>query len=133
MVRAAPQEHYDWLCSRLGCARTPGFKAIEYVDSKGNIRGMVGYDWWTENSVGIHIFLETWAAGRKLIRPAFEYPFAQANKGVVWAHIAGANYKSRKLAAHLGFEVTGRIDDGIKPGEDMIVYQMRKDQCRWLQ
>jgi hypothetical protein len=133
IVRAAKKEDHEWLTDRTGSARTPGFKAIKAVDeSTGEILGMVGYDFWTAGSVGMHVAIDSMAACRKLLKVAFWYPFVSCKLQTVWAFISATNYQSRKLACHMGFAPIASIRDGVKQGEDMIVHEMRKDKCRWI-
>lgn len=132
IVRAAPPEHFGWLCRRVGYAPTLGFRAIEVVDSDGKVRGMVGYDLFTPNSVWTHIALESVAAGRGLLQAGFAYPFVQLGLKMMIASVASSNEKSKRLVEHLGFREVHRFKDGMKDGEDLILYQLNRDECRWL-
>ncbi len=131
-VRAAPREHYGWLSERAGCLPTEGFRAIEAVDSQGRIRGMVGFDGWTDGSVGMHVALDTPNAARALIRPAFLYPFVQVSRRVVIGVTAGNNYRAIRFNLRLGFREALRIPDGWAPGVDLVVMTMRREDCRWI-
>lgn len=129
---AVPPSHYQWLIERIGCTVTPEFKAIAAVDDAGRIHGMAGFDLWTENSVTINIALENPAALRTILRPIFNYAFVQAGRGVALATVREANVRSRELVEHVGFTEVYRVKDGIRVGEDMILYQMRREDCRWI-
>lgn len=119
--------------SRLGCTFTPEFKAIAAVDDAGNIHGMAGFDSWTENAVHMHIALDSAISLRTLLIPIFEYAFVQANRGVALATVRAENVRSRRLVEHTGFTEVYRVKDGIRVGEDLILYQMRREDCRWVQ
>lgn len=131
-IRAAPVEHFEWLEERAACNISPDFRAIEALDAEGRIRGMVGYCDWTPNAVFLHIALESPMAARALWRPAFEYPFEEAGRNVLLATIRAKNYRVTRLLQHLEFTETACIRDGWADGEDFRVFEMRKENCRWL-
>jgi hypothetical protein len=132
IVQAAPWMHYAWLIERAGVSATGAFKAIEAVGDDGRIHGMMGYDSWTANSVIMSIALENPACFRTLLRSGFEYPFVQADRGVALCTIRATNTRSMKLTEHTGFKLAYRIRDGITVGEDLLLYEMRRENCRWI-
>lgn len=133
LVRAAPSSHYEWLTSRLGLFVTPAFRAIEAIDPKtAEIKGMCGYDAWTPNSCQMHVAIESSAATRALLHPAFKYPFLQARREVAIGLVSQGNKRSCNFARHLGFRDVGRIQDGWAPGVPLLVFEMRRSECRWL-
>lgn len=132
LVRAAPPEHFEWLIARAGCAVTSGLRAIEAVDAKGRIHGMIGYDLWTPNSVQLHQAVETPIAWRSLIKPGFEYPFIQCGKGLLLGLTPSSNERALAMNRRLGFRETHRVKDACAVGEDLVVFEMRKEECRWL-
>lgn len=131
-VRAAPRDHYAWLLVRTGYAPTEGFRAIECVDSRGRIRGMVGLDGWTPSAVQMHIALDSPIAARALLRPAFEYPFLEAERKMVFGVLPANRVRAVELALSLGFDEVGRIPDGWSPGVDLVHLVMLKRNCRWI-
>lgn len=132
LVRQAPPEHYSWLLSRLGCAATPDFRALEAVDEKDVIHGMVGCDYWTLNAVHMHVAVTSGVRGHCLIRPAFEWVFETARRGLALGLIRSDNPKALKLNLHLGFRETHRIREGAAAGVDLVLMEMRREECRWL-
>src|SRR5574343_1668250 len=133
MVRAASPESLRWIEARTGCVLTRAARGIEAVDSRGVVRGQVAYDNWTENAVQAHMAVDTPVAWRALVKPAFEYPFRQAGKSVIVGFIPAGNARSVHLAKRLGLRETYRVRDGWANGEDVVVLEMRRDECRWLQ
>jgi hypothetical protein len=99
----------------------------------GKIYGFVGYDHWTENAVEMHIWLQgKHALTRKLLREAFTFPFVTCNKGVVIGVTPGNNASALEFNRSVGFKETYRIRDGWSLGTDMVIQEMRRDECRWL-
>jgi hypothetical protein len=76
-VTAAGLIDMQWIRAATHCVLTPAARAIKAVDAGGRIRGMVAYDWWTENAVYAHMAVDTPIAWRALIPPCFEYPFLE--------------------------------------------------------
>jgi hypothetical protein len=132
IVQAAPREHFDWLRARSGCKLGPAARVIEALDSSGRIRGMVGYDCWAPNSVQMHLALDAPIAARSLLRPAFEYPFVEAGRGIVFAMVASNAPRVSCLVESLGFARTHCFRDGYAVGVDIVFYEMRRESCRWL-
>ena len=125
-------EEYEWLVERSGCDITPGFKAIKVVDAEGKIHGMVGYGNWTANAVVLTIALDNPAALREVLKWGFRYPFEQCNRGIALAMVRGKNKRSLSLCNKVGFREVYRVKDGIEVGEDMVMFQMRREDCRYI-
>jgi hypothetical protein len=132
-VRVQGSKNWEWLQKRSDIVPSPEFKAIEAVDSLGRIHGMVGFDGWTENSVVLTIALENPASLRSLIHPASNYVFVQANRGIALAMIRGGNLRSQRLCKHAGLKEVYRVRDGIRVGEDIVIMELRREDCRWIE
>ena len=125
------ESEYGWLVERAGCDITPGFKAIKFVKDD-RIHGMVGYGSWTANAVVMHIALENPAALRETLKWAFRYPFEQCGRGVAIATVRERNERSMRLCQKIGMREVYRIKDGVEVGEDMVIFEMRREDCRWV-
>ena len=126
------EHEYGWLVERAGCDITPGFKAIKAVDADGRIHGMIGYGAWTANSCLMHIALENPASFRSLLSWAFRYLFEQTGRNVAFATVRAKNERSLRLVNHVGFREVYRLKDAIAIGEDMVLFEMRRENCRWI-
>ena len=129
VVRQAHPEHFAWLQERTGCVLTSDFRALEAVSGE-RITGMVGYCNWTPNAVEAHMAVDSAIAWRHLVGPAFEYPFAtrEALLAVVPAH----NERSLRLTRKFGFTEAHRVRDGWAAGDDLILFELRRGDCRFL-
>lgn len=130
MVRAS--RSFGWLHERTGCAMSADFRAVEAVDARGHIRGMVGFDAWTPASCQAHMAADTPIAWRYLLPAACEYAFVEAGKDVVLGIIPGHNARSLALAKHMGFSEVCRLADAWSAGIPLVVHEMRRTDCRWL-
>lgn len=131
-VRAARPEDFAWLEARAGCALTPRARGIRALDASGATRGVVAYDMWTPTSCQAHMAVDTPAAWRPLLRHCFHYPFQALGLQLLLGIIPAHNAKSLAMARALGFRETYRVRDGWAPGDDMVVHEMRREDCRWL-
>lgn len=131
-VQAGHGEAFAWIEERTGCVLTRNARAIEARDAAGRIRGVVAYDGWTENAVQAHMAVDAAVVWRSLLPAVFEYPFVEAGKGLLLGVIPEGNKRSWGMARRLGFREAYRVKDGWATGEDLIVHEMRRDECRWL-
>lgn len=131
-VGPAPAEHYPWIAQRAGLVVGDGFRAIEVVDGE-RILGMVGFDGWTPNACALHIAIESPIALRKLARQGFRTVFVGLCRRVALASVLSTNKRSRRLVEGLGFRLLTSIKDGWEPGIHMMIYEMRREDCRWLE
>ena len=131
IVQVAPPEHYAWVGEHAGCLVTPDFRALEAVQD-GRIVGMVGYCDWFPNSVHMHVAIESPMIAKHLLPPAFRYPFEEVGVGVVIGITPAWVTKAVKFNRHIGFREAHRIKDGFAVGRDLIVFEMRREECRWL-
>jgi RimJ/RimL family protein N-acetyltransferase len=122
-----------WLASRAGLSVHPSLEAIKATDTTGRIVGMVGFDGWTPGSVSFHVAVEYPAALRRLIRPAFNLAFVQLKRQVVLATVLSTNKRSLHLVEHLGFRRVCEIKDGWDVGAHLVIHEMRRHECRWLE
>ena len=130
IVRSAPPEHYDWIASRANLVISSQFRAIEAMNGEDKILGMVGFDGWTPNAVSVHIALERPELLRRMVRVALGTAFTVRN--VVIAPVLSNNARSIKMVEGVGFTRSGELKDAWEPGVDLLLYQMRRDQCRWI-
>jgi RimJ/RimL family protein N-acetyltransferase len=129
-VRAAAPEEYGWLTARTGYQPGGDFRAI--VAEAGRVRGLVGFDRWTPASVHMHVALDSMAAGRPLLHSAFAYVFGQCERRLARGEVRASNLRVIALALHLGFRQAHTVKDGWEAGDDLVLLEMRREECRWI-
>jgi len=88
-----------------------------------------------------------WAT-KQTLRQLFAYPFVQLGCATLIARIRKSNKRSRKLCEGprirksnkrsrklyegLGFEIVGKVPRGYDGKEDVMIYAMTSDKCRWI-
>ena len=93
---------------------------------------MLAYDQWTENACQAHVAVDLPIAWRRMVYPGFAYPFIEARKGLLLAAVSSLNTKSLHLMERLGFRNTYTIQDAISVGVHSVLFEMRREECRWL-
>jgi hypothetical protein len=117
---------------------------MEYVPS-GRAKGVVIleeeslgagvlYDYWTYNAVQVHVYAPALRVlfAPHVLREIFEYPFLTCNLNLVMAVTPGDQKGSLAVSSWLGFKETYRIRDGWKVGVDMVMKELRREDCRFL-
>lgn len=132
MAIAATKEQLSWLCERTGAALTDAARGVAAVDADGVTRGVVAFDLWSHNSAHAHVALDAPVAARPLLRAAFEYAFCQADKGVLIGMVSADNERALKLDQSLGFREVARVRDGRAVGVDLVILELRREDCRFL-
>jgi len=132
MIFATNQYDLEMFCQVLNYAPTPGFRGMKQViDDK--IYAMVGWDRWTPNSVEAHIVVANpRGMTKQFLVEIFKYAFITANKKLIVGITRGNNEESLEFNRRVGFTEKYRIVDGWEDGVDMVVQEMRKDECRWI-
>jgi hypothetical protein len=131
-VRASPLSSLLWLQRRSRCALTPNARAIEVVDAYGQVRGMVAFDNATRTSVEAHMATDTPIAWRSLLPAAFQWAFEELDLRLMLGLIPASNHRARRLVEAAGFSEGYRVREGWAKDVDLVLYEMRKEDCRWL-
>ena len=133
-MRAIPatQAHLDWLVRRVGCARVADLRGVTVEDASGRTLGVAGLCSWTPNGAELHFALSSPTAIRSLAPAVAEYLFLQSERVLALARVVSSNVRSRRLVEWLGFREAHRIRGGWADGVDIILYEMRRDDCRFL-
>jgi hypothetical protein len=131
-VVAATLLELAWLKKRAGCQLTQDARGLKAVDSYGATRGMVAFDSWTDNACQAHMATDTPIAWRALLPAALDYVFRQAGKGILLGAIPAKNVASIRFARAAGLFETHRVRDGWAVGEDLLLLELRREDCRFL-
>jgi RimJ/RimL family protein N-acetyltransferase len=127
---------YDWGWVQLHqpilrVEDTGGIMAVD-LDKQETI-GAVIFDNWTENSVCAHMIItKPMLLRHGFLEECFDFAFNVSGRKVMTGLVNSDNIKAQKLDEHIGFKEIARLHDGWKDGVDIIMYEMRKEDCRWL-
>jgi len=68
---------------------------------------------------------------RRVIAVMLGHPFKRLNCHRITVTIRRGNKASRKLVEDLGFVLEGKVRRGFNLREDMTIYGLLRDECRW--
>lgn len=132
-VQFNPHRHGHWVKKIIKPLFTEDTRGIVAERKDGSPAGAVILDSWTENSVQGHLGAETpivWKAG--LHKEAFKYVFEIADRKVFLGLTPADKKAAIKFNLKVGFIEIARIKDGFSDGIDYILFEMRKENCRYL-
>lgn len=137
MIGAATVEEILAIAAKMPYSPTKEARGIKFTanDSCAMIDAMAIYDFWTPAAVQIHIWsmLPKYVFHPVFIREVFRYPFDFANRRLLVSVTPADNSASLKLSEAMGFRETFRIKNGWDLGVDMILKEMRREDCKYLQ
>lgn len=132
MIRSMDKKEIREFLSTIHYSPTAGFRGIVSVKN-GIAVSYVGYDSWTPNSVQMHVWLPyPRYLTRKFIAEAFRYPFEMCGRGLVIGLTPSNNTGALRLNRKIGFKEVYRIKDAWDLGVDVVLQEIRKEDCRWL-
>lgn len=134
MIVSSAKEDEDFFCEKTSYRAGPEFRGIKLVED-GKILAMVGYDFWTENAVQMHVWFGDSSAalkGRVFLHEVFRYPFELCGRGLVIGVTPAHNAASLRFQRFLGFEEKYRIQNGWAIGDDLVLSELKKENCVWL-
>lgn len=110
---------------------------LPYHENMGGVcneGAMVIYDGWTPRAVQLHIFSygPKFLLRRDFITAIFHYPFNEASKSILYTITPESADGSMALSRALGFREISRIKDGWDTGVDMVIKEMRREECRYV-
>lgn len=122
----------DWVAGRTNEFGRFGSKIGIGWRKNGRIVAGVVYTDFNGPNVVCHIAAEgkRWAT-REYLRVIFDYPFVQLNCARITVCVGEGNKASRNFVEHLGFTREANLT-GAHPTGDLIIYRMRKTECRYL-
>lgn len=103
------------------------------LERDGELIAGVLYEGWNGVNVWMHVAV---APGKRwtlqYLRQCFHYPFVELNCSRVSGYVEASNLAARKFDEHLGFEQEAVLHGAAADGGDVILYVMRRENCRYV-
>lgn len=123
-----------WVAERSGGTWTPGGAVTIglFDEDKGLLAGVI-YENWNYANIFMHVAA---VDGARWLTREFAwfvayYPFNQLGCKRVSGLTPSSNARARKFNEALGFKQEAILKDAAPDG-DLILYYMRREDCRWL-
>lgn len=132
-IRAATQDEIHAIATAMEYCPSGRAKGVVILEAESISAGVL-YDYWSFNAVQVHIYAPSLKA---LFAPAsleqiFQYPFLTCGRGILMAVTPADQKGSLAISAWLGFKETHRVQDGWKVGIDMVIKELRREDCRFI-
>jgi hypothetical protein len=125
-----PRIIFQWVAERARLVWSTDVQAIGEIRGDRIIAGVV-YDGFLGGCCQMHQAIEG-RMSRDFVHAAFHYPFVQLGLNCVLGIVAESNAAALKMDRHLGFKTLCRIKHGGRGGEDILLMEMRREDCRFL-
>lgn len=123
-----------WVCERARCGDwVPGRGECIGLEKGGEILAVALYEAYNGVSIMIHLAAvpgRRWL-NREYLLFCFHYPFNQLSCKTLLTVIPSVNTDAIKFDEHIGWTYKATLEDA-HPDGDLLVYQMRRQDCRWL-
>ena len=125
---------FQWVYGRV--ASSPyvwgGHSAIG-VESNGEIVAGAVYDHYTQQSIAIHFALDRPGRHHRVfLNWMFSYPFKQLKVKKLLAIVNADNLAVQKIMERLGFHLETRVAEVFLNDQDMLIYSMKEQDCKFL-
>ena len=127
----------EWVAARIPIFEfgSSPYTALGIANEAGVLLAGVVYQNYTKVDIHMHVAAlpgRRWMS-RHFLGECFRYPFEQLKCRRVTGLVPAKNAVAAKFDEHLGFTWEGRIRRILPDGDDVIVYGMLREECRFLE
>lgn len=128
-----PTRVFDFVKQYMPMQPVGGMKGVG-LERDGELIAGVLYEGFNGSNVWMHVAAvpgRKWMT-RDYLRYCFRYPFNEMGVDRVSGYVAASNAEARRLDEHLGFKQEAVLRGAGAKGDDVILYVMWRDDCRFL-
>lgn len=133
----------DFFDKKLALHNSADLRGILWVPEEFSMSGTpmsmdqvaigVAYNGFIGKTCAMHVVIQhPKYLSRKIIQTAFVYPFVQCGVEVILGLVDSTNKAAEDFDRRIGFKEVHTVRNGGLDG-DLIIFQMHKADCRWLQ
>lgn len=120
-----------WIAERTDGSYSEDTASTLGLERDGKIVAGVMYENWNGRSLVAHMAVQG-KLTRRYIGAIFRYAYNQCGVEKVILPVSNKNDKSNRFVRHLGFREEARIRDAAPNNGDIILYTLKKSDCRFL-
>lgn len=106
---------------------------IGRMNDEGKMLGAVAFNGFLGATCCMHVAGDGNWLSRRLLNAVFDYAFNRCKMECVIGPVAANNSRALAFDHHVGFTMIHTIVNGWEPGVDLVVMQMLRKDCRWIQ
>lgn len=129
-----PARVWAFVSQHTPVAIMSGMKGLG-LERDGQLIAGVLYEGYNGHNVWMHVAAEPgrrWL-NREYLRYCFYYPFVEMGCSRVTGYVEASNTDARRFDEHLGFKQEAVLQGAASDGGDVILYVMRRENCRYLE
>jgi RimJ/RimL family protein N-acetyltransferase len=129
-----PARVFAFCKARMPVSLVAGMKGLG-LERDGELVAGVLYEGYNHHNIWMHVAAEPgkkWL-NREFLRYCFHYPFVELGCNRVSGYVEAQNADARRFDEHLGFQQEAVLQGAASDGGDVILYVMRRDDCRYLE
>ncbi len=133
IIVSNPARVFDFVNKIMPMQMTSGMKGLG-LERDGELIAGVLYEGYNGQNVWMHVAAvpgTQWMT-RDFLRYCFHYPFNEMGVARVSGYVNASNKEARRLDEHLGFKPEAVIRGAAPDGDDVIIYAMWREDCRFL-
>lgn len=124
---------FDFVCSVNPLSAVQGMQAIG-LERNGELVAGVVYEGYNKHNIWMHVGAapgKRWMT-REYLKACFAYPFLQCGVSRISGYVNASNLEARKFDEHLGFKQEAILSGAAPDGGDVIIYVMRREDCKYV-
>ena len=128
-----PARVFAFMTQHLPMQPIGGMKGLG-LERDGELIAGVLYEGFNGRNVWMHVAANPggkWMT-RSYLRYCFEYPFDEMMVDRISGYVSANNTDAVRLDEHLGFKREAVLQGAAPDGGDVIIYVMRREDCRFL-
>jgi len=129
-----PARVFAFCQERMPVSMVAGMKGLG-LERDGELVAGVLYEGYNGHNVWMHVAAEPGAKwlNKEYLRYCFHYPFVELGCTRVSGYVEAKNASARRFDEHLGFRKEAVLQGAASDGGDVILYVMRREDCRYLE
>lgn len=124
---------FDFCTKFFPLNESAGLQGIGLANDGELIAGVL-YDDWNGSNIWMHVAAvpgRRWLT-RDYLKFCFGYPFTQLGCRRVSGWVEASNHDARRFDEHLGFKEEAVLKQAGRNGDDVIIYVMYREDCRYV-
>lgn len=129
-----PARVFAFCKERMPLSLVAGMKGLG-LERDGELVAGVLYEGYNHHNVWMHVAAEPggkWL-NKEFLRYCFHYPFVELGCTRISGYVEAHNAQARRFDEHLGFRQEAVLQGAASDGGDVILYVMRREDCRYLE